>query len=891
MACGSQCRNTAMNNKRSVPSQRPPLASRRPHRSPRVLFVVPFLLLALTVGAVASEPRHDLVSVRLDDPTAAEFIRNHQGELDIVLVKPGVEAQIAAEAGNIEALTAAGLAPQLLQADMERANEYPDKGIGFGVYHTYSENVAFIDSLRLRFPAVVSGKWSIGTTVEGRDIWAFRVSDNPDLDEDEPEVLIDGMHHANEIITAEFPIMFAEYLAMNYGSDPEITWLVDHRELYLVPIVNPDGVVWNESTSPDGGGTWTKNRHNYGGVYGVNLNRNYPYQCGYDDDGSSPTPSSEGYRGPSPASEPETQAMRAFVAGREIVTHNSLHAYGGMILHPWGYAPWPAPADGVFSHMAREMAKTNGYVANQMCNVLGIRNGVASDTYYGDTVDHAAIFSLTTEMGRGCFGAWPPESQRGSIFQENVWPNVYLMRVAGPFVAVHTPVVSAAAKAVSSGTSGLLDFTIENQSVVASATGASVTVQTDDPWIQLLAAERTVGMLPSRGSTTLVGNPLPFTVDAACPVGHQVQVVATVRQDDGVLDFPLSFTVGVAPVVFSDNFENGTGNWTRTGAWDLVMSSSHTASHSLADTPGATSYNSWTYAQLNGSRRASKLRFWHKYNTEATWDVACVQVSAYGGPWTTLEAYSGSHNYWSQVTIDLGAYAGSDLAFRFVMTTDYSLTYDGWYIDDVELVGDPLVGFAMAPPAAGAPVAFTRNRQPVLTVANSPVPGGGAAVYGFRIYRDALCTDLAASVDNVAETAGRTSWTGPALADGSYWWRAWAGDGTRRTTLSAAEPFVVTAVSAVTETDLPGLHVLDGVGGDGARIELSLPSRADVTLDVHDARGARVRRVFAGSLAEGNCVLSWDGRDDAGRTAASGVYFLNARVGDRNLQGRVVIVR
>lgn len=298
---------------------------------PRPLLLSALLCLSLAVAATAAtaaEPRHDLLRVPLSDPAAAEWLRANQNAFDIVNVKPGVEAHIAARPGDESALRAAGLAPELLQRDMEAAAAYADKGVGFGIFHTFSENVAFMDSLRLQYPHVISARWSIGTTYEGRTIWAYRLSDNPDVDESEPEVLIDGTHHAREIMAAEFPIMFAQYLCEHYDTDSAIKWLVDSRELYLVPVVNPDGFVYNETTNPSGGGLWRKNRSpQAGGQIGVDLNRNYPKNWGYDDVGSSPYPADITYRGPSAASELETQAMVAFVNSREFITHDSVHTY------------------------------------------------------------------------------------------------------------------------------------------------------------------------------------------------------------------------------------------------------------------------------------------------------------------------------------------------------------------------------------------------------------------------------------------------------------------------------------------------------------------------------------------------------------------------------------
>ncbi len=436
------------------------------------------------------------MNVDLANPAADAWLRAHRTELDVLMVKPGSYARIAATGAMLDLLRGAGLDLVVLQPDMEAAAAYPDKGAGFGIWHTYSESIAWMDSLHTLYPQVVSARWSLGQSGEGRDIWCFRVSDNPEVDEDEPEVLIDGMHHAREIMASEFPMMFAEYLAQRYGSDPEITWLLDRRELYVVPIVNPDGFVYNETTDPDGGGMWRKNRRANGdGTTGVDINRNYPYMWGFNDSGSSPYGSSEDYRGPSAGSEPETQAMMAFVNAHRIRTHDSIHTYSNLLLYPWGYTATPSPDDAVFATMAAAMTRDNGYTSGSPADILYDVNGGAIDWVYGETAQHERVLSFSTEIGGDSDGFWPAEDRRGALFQENLWPHLYLLRAAGPYTGVHSAVATDdQGGSLEPGEAGLLTFTVENQSAYASLTGATVTVRTDDPWIQLGAAQRTVGV-------------------------------------------------------------------------------------------------------------------------------------------------------------------------------------------------------------------------------------------------------------------------------------------------------------------------------------------------------------------------------------------------------------
>ena len=192
----------------------------------------------------------------------------------------------------------------------------------------WAEVVSVLDQIHAAYPALTTAKFSIGTSIQGRTLWAIKVSDDPDVDEGEPEVRIDALHHAREPESMQASLWFLLSLLEDYGTDPLATYLVNERELFFVPVVNPDGYVYNQTTNPGGGGLWRKNRRNNGGgVFGVDLNRNYPEKWGWDNTGSSPNASSETYRGPAPASEPEVVAILSFLAGRSFRTAISVHTY------------------------------------------------------------------------------------------------------------------------------------------------------------------------------------------------------------------------------------------------------------------------------------------------------------------------------------------------------------------------------------------------------------------------------------------------------------------------------------------------------------------------------------------------------------------------------------
>ncbi|HEU4571449.1 MAG TPA: M14 family metallopeptidase, partial [Candidatus Limnocylindrales bacterium] len=240
-------------------------------------------------------------------------------------------------------------------------------------YHSYSEMVADIKATATAYAAIVR-VLSIGKSYGGRDIWAAKVSDNVNVDENEPEVLIDALHHAREHLTVEQALYVLHTLAEGYATDATVKRLVDTREVWIIFAVNPDGFEYDLTCNTYC--AWRKNRQptpNSTSI-GTDLNRNYDYAwgcCG----GSSGTPSAWNYRGPKPFSAPETRAVRDFVASRvvngvqQIRTHITLHTNDELILWPYGHTKTDVPPDmtrddhTAFVAFGRAMAAMNGYTA------------------------------------------------------------------------------------------------------------------------------------------------------------------------------------------------------------------------------------------------------------------------------------------------------------------------------------------------------------------------------------------------------------------------------------------------------------------------------------------------------------------------------------------------
>ncbi|MBX3394471.1 MAG: zinc carboxypeptidase [Phycisphaerae bacterium] len=210
----------------------------------------------------------------------------------------------------------------------------------YDVFHNPGESLCFLQNLAAAYPDFVR-LVSIGLSVEGRDIWALKITDNPDtVEPDEEVVLFKGVTHAREWATHETMLYLAEYLTSRYATDPQVQHIVDHTVVWLVPIANPDGY-WYTWYGPaeQNARMWRKNRTVNAGssCRGVDINRNYAHNWGYDNSGSSGNRCAETYRGPSAASEPETQAIQNFVAAHKPTISVSYHSYSQLWLFSWGY--------------------------------------------------------------------------------------------------------------------------------------------------------------------------------------------------------------------------------------------------------------------------------------------------------------------------------------------------------------------------------------------------------------------------------------------------------------------------------------------------------------------------------------------------------------------------
>ena len=294
---------------------------------------------------------------------------------------------------------------------------------GYPCYRTVEETYSDLAALASAHPDLatwtdVGDSWEKTMTsgADGYDLNALVIT-NHNIAGPKPKFFVIAAIHAREYTTAELATRFAEKLVNEYGTDPDITWLVDNYEFHLIPQANPDGrkhaeagESWRKNTDNDDGCTYDRVDLSY--YSGTDLNRNSSYK--WDQGGSSPDPCEQTYHGPSAASEPEVEAIESYA--RSIFPDQrgpndddaapddaegvfiTLHSYSEMVLFPWGWTDTQdAPNKTDLQTLGRKFGAFNQYEVCSDC--LYNASGTTDDFVYGDL----GVASYTFELGTAFF--------------------------------------------------------------------------------------------------------------------------------------------------------------------------------------------------------------------------------------------------------------------------------------------------------------------------------------------------------------------------------------------------------------------------------------------------------------------------------------------------------
>jgi hypothetical protein len=603
----------------------------------------------------------------------------------------------------------------------------------FGGYYSFAQMETAMNQLVANYPTIAQ-KISLGLSHESRNIWCIKISDQVATDQpNEPEVLYIGLQHAREAIGGSSMIFFMQYLCENYATDTRIRDLVDNREIFIIPCMNPDGWEYNRNNGGAGAG-WRKNRrNNAGSSWGVDLNRNWsvdwsncsapivgsPSSCGTND------PFDDTYYGPSAFSEPETRAIRDFTYTRNFVAMIDQHAYGPYYSLPFGrpsLASNNMNADDhkYYTYVSAAMGTYNGMRSGNSPQALGyeVAGGVKDWMLKGNigTGTKGKIMGMTGEGGAGggtggSYGSfWAPAGEIINLCKGMVYQNLQLLYSAGSYVDIQDMDDIAI-----SSTTGSFNFLIRRVGLANAQVDVSLI-----PIENIIARGSTVSV----NSLTNYGDTYSGSISYSLPsnLSNGKRVRFAWRIQTGGYTYYDTVTKFYNPIqLFADNMEgaNVNTNWAVTSGWNYTTETAYAGSKSLTESPGgnypASSNLRATYTGFLdlSDATAAYLSFWVKHRAENFRDKLQVKVSDDGGStWTavtgtttvkepgTLDGSSingnasltGIKEEWTRELFDLGEWLNTPaLRLRFEFSSGSSTSYDfseddGFHIDDVKVI-------------------------------------------------------------------------------------------------------------------------------------------------------------------------------------------------------------
>ncbi|MBS00800.1 MAG: hypothetical protein CMG37_05220 [Candidatus Marinimicrobia bacterium] len=580
--------------------------------------------------------------------------------------------------------------------------------------YTLQEAINQMDTLSILYPNFVSEKDSIGTSFEGRTIWAFKLSDNPAIDENEPEVLYTGLTHAREPLSMMNLFYFANWLCENYNNDLIANYLLDNREMWFIPIVNPDGYFYNETIAPDGGGMHRKNRRsnpqnsncNTGTQQGVDLNRNYGYNWGVNNSGSSGNPCSAVYRGSSAFSEPETEAVSNFILSREFNNALHYHSYSNLLIHSWGDGSYPdEPYLTTLREIGNEMTHYNGYLVGTGIETVGYTvNGDAVDWSYGN----AGLLSYTPEIGSFVDNFWPSEDRVIPLCQDQIYSNSIFAMVAGSDYIIYDKLYNNMYPSINDTIS--ISLVIQNRGILSSNGPVTIDITPLNSFSNVSNDNIILESLSARSTDT---TDILLSASSNIQNGFMGGIIVSIYDSSSyhIVD-TVSIIFGDHQEIFFDGAENGMTEWSDDDNWGTIFDASEGLS-SITDSPVGNYIGDWGSSTTQLSRIINFsgifypfVTFDAKWNIEKRYDFVQFQASTDGVNWTALSGnftsigsgsgvqttgdpvYDGIQEDWINEVIDLSFYTDKPQVWlRFLLKSDGAVEEDGFYFDNFFIHG------------------------------------------------------------------------------------------------------------------------------------------------------------------------------------------------------------
>ncbi len=595
-------------------------------------FIILIFVGILSVQAIVTPLHHNLLATETNRPAEeSKLLVRIDATLDLPLLLDTMEIVSGYPGSYIEVII-----PE------EELDYFSDQGISYTIidkdfdttssslidsYPTIDEFEQQLETIASNYPEITS-LFSIGKSYEDRELWCLEITDNPGKEEQEPEVLFMGVHHAREWPTLAITLSLIKELVESYGINDTITELVNNRRIWVMPCVNPDGYHYDHDEF-NGNQWWRKNRHYFPDfrLYGVDLNRNYGGSSNglpesmWGSFGISHHPKSAVYCGTEPFSELEIRHIKQFFLNHSIDASISWHTYGELVMWPWGYSTEDqAPDEEYMSSIGHDIAQEitqidgSGFYTPTQSSGLYPTTGDTTDWFYG--YSHYVLgrphFAYTIES---CDSFHPDESYLNQVCDENVDGALVLLKEAKNITQVSSRVLPPKVIQTHNCENGSLKVTWEEQNPKAGLQKISVQQLSD----------------------------CSITVD---------------QVTDENIHWDLSgFTIS------SSRSQSGEYSY-KSHVKDGEVSAM-TSSYPIFVTPDM------------------KLSFWCSYDIEEQYDHAFVEISTNQRTYTVLDSFTGDSSEWKYNEYDLSKYEGQSIFIRFRYFTDANTNEDGFWVDDI----------------------------------------------------------------------------------------------------------------------------------------------------------------------------------------------------------------
>ena len=598
-------------------------------------------------------------------------------------------------------------------------NNYDIKdGNDFGGFYTYEEMLDELDDMYSQYPNLITQRTNlkdeeyiesphIHETYEGRFLQSVKISDNPQTNEEEPQILYTALHHAREPGSMQQLIYFMWYLLENYESNDSIKQIIDNSELYFVPCVNPDGYVYNQTNEPNGGGMWRKNRRDN---HGVDNNRNYSFidENGnevWNTSGTTGNPNGNTYAGNEPFSEAENRAIRYLVESKNFKLALNNHTYGNLLLYPYGYDyNQPTEDNEIYEFISSELVSENNY-DNIISADLYPAAGDSDDFMYGmltteDNQTREKIFAMTPEIGSSF---WPQSSTIEDLCKGMIKLNLTAAKMIGNYARL---------KDNSSTFINNLNFEsnfIFQRLGISNNSEFSVSIIPISSNIESVSSTITIN---SAQIGEAINDSFDISLNESIQEGENV--IYKYLLNNGLYDEEITVTkiYGQTQTIIEDDSDNYVNHWHDDSEWSNTYEEYFSPQTSITDSPYSNySNNSEEIIQLIDPINLSgfvyaEINFDAKWNIESGYDYVQLEISNdNGNSWIPqcgkytrkgIEThdfaldeplYDGNQSQWINETVSLTDYLNEDIFIRFKLYTDGGLIRDGFYFDNFKIKG------------------------------------------------------------------------------------------------------------------------------------------------------------------------------------------------------------